>query len=59
VLRTGLRFLIETRPGWEVVAEAGDGLEALRAAETTKPDVVVLDYAMPVILPAKDDLKLG
>ena len=49
VLRTGLRALIETRSGWEVVAEARDGLEALRAAEATKPDIVVLDYAMPVM----------
>ncbi|WP_262270416.1 response regulator [Microvirga yunnanensis] len=49
VLRTGLRALIETRSGWEVIAEARDGLEALRAAETTKPDIVVLDYAMPVM----------
>ena len=49
VLRTGLRALIGTRPGWEVVAEARDGLEALRAAEAAKPDIVVLDYAMPVM----------
>jgi DNA-binding NarL/FixJ family response regulator len=49
VLRTGLRALIETRSGWEVVAEARDGLEALRAAEAAKPDIVVLDYAMPVM----------
>jgi YesN/AraC family two-component response regulator len=49
VLRTGLRALIETRPGWQVVAEARDGLEALRAAEATKPDIAVLDYAMPVM----------
>jgi DNA-binding NarL/FixJ family response regulator len=48
VLRTGLRALIETRPGWEVVAEARDGLEALRAAEAAQPDIVVLDYAMPI-----------
>jgi DNA-binding NarL/FixJ family response regulator len=49
VLRTGLRALIETRSGWEVVAEARDGLEALRAAEAAQPDIVVLDYAMPVM----------
>lgn len=49
VLRTGLRALIETRPRWKVVAEARDGLEALKAAETTKPDIVVLDYSMPVM----------
>ena len=49
VLRTGLRALIETRAGWKVIAEARDGLEALRAAEAAKPDIVVLDYAMPVM----------
>jgi DNA-binding NarL/FixJ family response regulator len=49
VLRTGLRALIETRSGWQVVAEARDGLEALRAAEAAQPDIVVLDYAMPVM----------
>jgi DNA-binding NarL/FixJ family response regulator len=49
VLRTGLRALIETRSGWEVVAEARDGLEAFRAAEAAQPDIVVLDYAMPVM----------
>ena len=49
VLRTGLRALIETRAGWKVIAEARDGLEALRAAETAKPDIVVLDYTMPVM----------
>jgi DNA-binding NarL/FixJ family response regulator len=32
-----------------VVAEARDGLEALRAAEANKPDIAVLDYAMPVM----------
>ncbi len=49
VLRTGLRALIDLRPGWKVVAEARDGLEAIRAAEANKPDLVVLDYAMPVM----------
>src|SRR3712207_8744713 len=49
VLRTGLRALIETMSGWEVVAEARDGLEALRAAEAAQPDIVVLDYGMPVM----------
>jgi DNA-binding NarL/FixJ family response regulator len=49
VLRTGLRALIGTRPGWEVVAEARNGLDTIQAAEATKPDVVILDYAMPVM----------
>ncbi|MBD2750578.1 response regulator transcription factor [Microvirga sp. BT688] len=49
VLRTGLRALIETRSGWVVVAESRDGLEALRAAKASRPDIVVLDYAMPIM----------
>jgi DNA-binding NarL/FixJ family response regulator len=47
VMRRGLRLLIETQPGLSVVAEASDGSEAVAQAEATKPDVTVLDIAMP------------
>jgi two-component system response regulator NreC len=47
VMRRGLRLLIETQPGFTVVAEASDGLEAVELAQTTAPDVAVLDIAMP------------
>jgi two-component system response regulator NreC len=47
VMRRGLRLLIETQPGLSVVAEASDGNEAVAQAEAAKPDVVVLDIAMP------------
>ena len=49
VLRAGLRMLINTQPDMVVVAEAGDGLEAVRQATETKPDVVVMDITMPAM----------
>jgi DNA-binding NarL/FixJ family response regulator len=39
--------LLETEPGIEIVAEASDGHEALRLCDTTAPDIVILDVAMP------------
>jgi DNA-binding NarL/FixJ family response regulator len=47
VMRRGIRALLERRPEFEVVAEAGDGREALQLTETHSPDVVVADIAMP------------
>lgn len=47
VVRRGLRLLLESQPGFKVVAEAADGRQALAQAEATNPDVVVLDIAMP------------
>src|SRR4026207_994936 len=47
--REGLRKVLEERPDWKVVAEAGDGREAVRQAEQLKPDVAVLDVAMPLL----------
>jgi len=40
-------LLIETQPGFAVVAEASDGLQAVEQAQATAPDVAVLDIAMP------------
>ena len=48
VVRSGLRTILDAHPGFEVVGEAANGMEAVSAAMATKPDVVVLDYAMPV-----------
>jgi len=47
IMRRGLRLLLERQPGLEVVAEAADGREAVERAEATRPDIVVLDIAMP------------
>jgi DNA-binding NarL/FixJ family response regulator len=47
VVRTGLRALLEEQPGWEVVAEAVDGRDAVEKASKFKPDAVVIDIAMP------------
>jgi len=47
VLRAGLKLLIGAESDMEVVAEAADGAEAIRRAQTTAPDVVLLDLSMP------------
>ena len=49
LLREGLRLLLERQQGFAVVAEASDGREALRLTEEHRPDVVVMDIAMPVL----------
>jgi DNA-binding NarL/FixJ family response regulator len=49
ILRRGLRCLLEAQPGWEIVAEAADGREAVAKAQETLPDVAVLDIGMPVL----------
>lgn len=48
VVRQGFRALLE-RAGFEVVGEAGDGQEAIQLAEELRPDVAVLDVAMPLL----------
>ena len=47
VVREGFRALLEAEPDFEIVAETGDGLEALRLAEHQKPHVLVVDLMMP------------
>ena len=47
LLRKGLRDVLEADPGLQVVAEAGDGDEALAQVEAHRPDVLVLDIDMP------------
>ncbi len=47
VVRQGTRQLLEHEPDFEIVGEAGDGEEAVRLAAQLKPDVVIMDVAMP------------
>jgi two-component system response regulator NreC len=49
VLRKGLRRILEEQPDLEVVGEAADGREAVSLANTLKPDIVVMDIAMPLM----------
>jgi DNA-binding NarL/FixJ family response regulator len=47
VVRDGLRALLEAQPGIEVVGDVANGREAVRAAQKLRPDIVVMDIAMP------------
>ena len=47
VVREGLRALIGTEPGMEIIGEAGDGEQAVAAVRALHPDVTLLDMVMP------------
>lgn len=47
VIREGLRMLLETSEGFEVIGEASNGLEAVDMARELRPDVIVMDLTMP------------
>ncbi|WP_298037442.1 response regulator [uncultured Microbacterium sp.] len=49
LFRAGIRMLVGSQPDMEVVAEAGDGEEALRLVAGSRPDVVLMDIRMPVM----------
>jgi len=48
-IRSGIRELVATRPGWEVCCEAMDGREAFEKAQALKPNVVILNARMPSV----------
>jgi DNA-binding NarL/FixJ family response regulator len=48
IMRDGLRALIESEPELQVVGVAGNGREAIRAAEQYKPDLLLMDISMPL-----------
>jgi two-component system, NarL family, nitrate/nitrite response regulator NarL len=47
IFRDGLRRLLATQPDFQVVGEASDGKEAISLTQSMKPDVLLLDLAMP------------
>ena len=47
VVRRGIRSLLESQPGWQVCGEAVNGRDAVAQAARLRPDVVVMDIAMP------------
>ena len=49
LVRTGFRMVLTDEEGIEVVGEAGNGREAIAAAERQRPDVIVMDVRMPVM----------
>ena len=49
LVRMGLRAILQSEPGWEVVAEAGDGGAAVAEVHRSEPDVVLMDVRMPGI----------
>jgi DNA-binding NarL/FixJ family response regulator len=47
LVRVGFRMILKAEAGLEVIAEAADGLEAVKAVEELRPDVVLMDIRMP------------
>jgi two-component system, NarL family, response regulator NreC len=47
IVRKGLRFVLESEPDMEVVAEASNGREAVRLCEQYQPEIAIVDIAMP------------
>ena len=47
IVRSGIKMLIDRQDGMSVVAEAGDGVEAVASAIRERPDVAILDVSMP------------
>lgn len=47
LFRSGVRLLLQRQPDFEVVAEAGDGVEGIKRAKELQPDVVLLDLNLP------------
>jgi DNA-binding NarL/FixJ family response regulator len=47
LIRRGLRDLLTTQGGWQVVGEASNGLDAVEMAVKLRPDIAILDFSMP------------
>lgn len=49
LVRMGLRAIMGSEPGWDVVGEAGDGADAVALAVAERPDVMLMDIRMPAM----------
>lgn len=49
VVRSGLRSILEAHEGWQVVAEADNGKDAISLAVEKSPNVAIVDYSLPLI----------
>lgn len=47
MVRAGLRMVVDSEPGMDVVGEAADGVEGVAVARRTRPDIVLMDISMP------------
>lgn len=47
IIRQGIRLILETEPGFDLVGEANDGTEAVKLAKELQPDVILMDLRMP------------
>ena len=47
IVREGVRSIIQSRPGWSIVAEVADGAEAVQKATELKPDIAILGVRLP------------
>jgi len=48
-VRNAVRAMLERHPGWQVCAEASNGNEAISMAQKHMPDLIIMDFAMPVL----------
>ena len=49
VVRQGIRTILSARPEWEICGEAVNGQEAIKLAETLRPDAIIMDITMPIM----------